>query len=160
MRINFYSTECHTCRKYVRAGEGVWSGETYCEPCHIANELAIQVRVQTEIAERIAYWITSLIPTYLAEANIKPATWQNALIKITNGRTTDLNEMTHDEVEKAMREIGKRAQAKETKIKREALKADGKCLRCGGAGRSDNWSATGYTCYACNGSGKAQEAVK
>lgn len=113
--------------------------------------------MQTEIAERMAFWISTIIPTYLAEANIKPATWEKALLKITAGRTTDLNEMTYDEVQSAMREIAKRAQAKETKIKREALKADGKCLRCGGAGRSDNWSATGYTCYACNGLGKAQE---
>lgn len=160
MGTNFYATECHTCRKYVRAGEGVWSGETYCEPCHIANELAIQVRVKTEIAERMAYQITSVIPTYLAEANIKPATWEKALLKITQGRTTDLNEMTHDEVQSAVHEIGKRAQAKETKVRRDVLKADGKCLRCGGAGRSDNWSATGYTCYSCNGSGKSTPLVK
>jgi Zn finger protein HypA/HybF involved in hydrogenase expression len=161
MRTNFFPTDCFTCHKYLPAGAGIWSGTTFCDTdCLNAYDQAIRVRIQKENDERKAYWITSIIPSYLAEANIKPATWEKALLKITAGRTTDLNEMTYDEVEKAMREIGKRAQAKETKVKREALKADGKCLRCGGAGRSDNWSATGYTCYACNGSGKSQEAVK
>lgn len=28
-----------------------------------------------------------------------------------------------------------------------------KCGRCGGAGSSDRWAHTGYTCYDCNGSG-------
>lgn len=28
-----------------------------------------------------------------------------------------------------------------------------KCTRCGGAGRSEKWRATGYTCYDCGGSG-------
>lgn len=36
-----------------------------------------------------------------------------------------------------------------------------KCGRCGGAGRSDKWAYTGYTCFDCNGSGRgAIETVK
>jgi hypothetical protein len=29
------------------------------------------------------------------------------------------------------------------------------CFRCGGAGGSDKWAHTGWTCYDCNGKGKA-----
>lgn len=28
-----------------------------------------------------------------------------------------------------------------------------RCTRCGGAGRSDKWAYTGYTCFDCNGAG-------
>lgn len=30
------------------------------------------------------------------------------------------------------------------------------CDRCGGAGGSDNWAYTGWTCYECGGTGKVQ----
>lgn len=30
------------------------------------------------------------------------------------------------------------------------------CGRCGGAGRSDRWAYTGYTCFDCGGSGKGR----
>lgn len=30
----------------------------------------------------------------------------------------------------------------------------GKCNRCGGAGRSDRWAFTGYTCFDCGGHGR------
>jgi len=36
------------------------------------------------------------------------------------------------------------------------LKAQGLCVRCGGAGRSDMWKDTGYVCYQCEGTGKAK----
>ena len=161
MGTNFSSVGCYFCHKHVAARTGIWSGETYCdEQCQLDADAECKARNKRECDDRKAGWITLWIPSCLAEANIRAATWEKALLKITAGRTTDLNEMTYDEVESAMGEIAKRAQAKETKIKREVLKADGKCLRCGGAGRSDNWSATGYTCYSCNGSGKATPAVK
>ena len=35
---------------------------------------------------------------------------------------------------------------------------DWKCPRCGGAGFSDKWIATGRVCYACGGSGKRPAA--
>ena len=31
---------------------------------------------------------------------------------------------------------------------------DWDCPRCGGAGRSDNWWRTGFTCHECGGTGK------
>ena len=34
------------------------------------------------------------------------------------------------------------------------------CDRCGGAGGSDAWSYTGWTCYKCGGSGKMQSSWK
>ena len=47
------------------------------------------------------------------------------------------------------------AQAKADRIAaNKQLKADGKCTRCGGAGRSDNWIATGSVCFKCDGTGK------
>ena len=105
-------------------------------------------------------WITIFIPQWLADANLKPATYEKILLKASTGRTIDLNEMTYAEVEKVISEVSDRARAKQKKIKRDALKSDGKCLRCGGAGHADKWAQTGHTCYSCNGSGKATPAVK
>ena len=34
------------------------------------------------------------------------------------------------------------------------------CPRCAGAGESDNWWATGRTCYACGGSGKRSKPLE
>ena len=117
-------------------------------------------RINKANEERRQVQITILIPNTVERARIKTETWNKVLLKITNGRTTNLNEMTYDEVQSALYESCRREDSKKAKVKREALKADGKCLRCGGAGRSDNWSATGYTCYSCNGSGKAQPIIK
>ena len=105
-------------------------------------------------------WINIWIPSWLEEANVRPATYEKILLKASNGRTTDLNEMSYREVEKVINDISDRARAKRKKIKREALKSDGKCLRCGGAGQADKWAQTGLTCYSCDGSGKVTPSVK
>jgi hypothetical protein len=110
-------------------------------------------RINKANEETRQQWITIFIPSWLADANLKPATFEKILLKASKGRTTDLNEMSYREVEKVLFDVSDRARAKQKKIKREALKADGKCLRCGGAGQADNWAATGFTCYACNGTG-------
>ena len=43
-----------------------------------------------------------------------------------------------------------REKAKAADLKRRGLKV---CRRCGGAGGSSQWDATGYNCYGCGGSG-------
>jgi hypothetical protein len=61
----------------------------------------------------------------------------------------------------AAKEINQKRKAEFAKAKADCivsnkqLKADGKCTRCGGAGRSDNWIATGSVCFKCDGTGKA-----
>lgn len=117
-------------------------------------------RINKENEETRQQWINKWIPSWLEDANLRPATYEKILLKASNGRTTDLNEMSYREVEKVINDVSDRARAKQKKIKREALKSDGKCLRCGGAGRADKWIATGSTCYSCNGSGKAQPVIK
>jgi len=107
-----------------------------------------------EVAERRNQHITIFIPATLERAGIKSETFTKVLLKITDGRTSNLDDMTAQEVAKALDEACKREDAKTAKVKREALKADGKCLRCGGAGQADQWAATGFTCYACNGTGR------
>lgn len=98
-------------------------------------------------------WINIFIPSAIERAGIKIATFNKICLKFTDGRTIDLNEMTFSEIDKVHTEVARREDAKKAKVKREALKADGKCLRCGGAGQADQWAATGFTCYACNGTG-------
>lgn len=33
------------------------------------------------------------------------------------------------------------------------------CIRCGGAGGSDAWAYTGWTCYECGGTGKGKDEI-
>ena len=134
---------------------------TYCdEACEDAALAAQAAFAQRQKEEWRQSWINVFIPQSLTTAGMKPATWEKVLLKITNGRTADLNDMTFREVELALEEADKRAHAKTAKVKREALKADGKCSRCGGAGQADKWVRTGLTCYSCNGSGTATPEVK
>ena len=162
MRTNNYSANCHFCQKHVPARMGIWSyGETYCnDQCETDHYARYAERMKIVAEERRQLQINSFIPQWVAEANLKPATYEKVLLKASKGRTADLNEMTCEEVAKVLSDVSDRARAKEKKVKREALKADGKCTRCGGAGRSDKWCQTGYTCYECNGSGLAQPKVK
>ena len=161
MRANFESADCFFCHKYVARGAGHWNSVTYCnEACEDAALVVRAAEAQRLQEETRQQWINKWIPSWLEEANLKPATYEKILLKASTGRTIDLNEMTYVEVEKVINEVSDRARAKQKKIKRDALKSDGKCLRCGGAGRADKWAQTGHTCYACNGTGKAQPAVK
>lgn len=52
--------------------------------------------------------------------------------------------------EARLAEANRKRLAFEAGLRREGLV---RCPRCGGAGRSDAWWATGYTCYDCNGRG-------
>jgi hypothetical protein len=33
------------------------------------------------------------------------------------------------------------------------------CIRCGGAGGSDKWAYTGWTCYECGGTGQGKDEI-
>ena len=161
MGTNFESADCFFCHKHVARGAGHWNSVTYCnEACEDAAMVVRTADAQRLLEEWRQGWINVFIPQSLAKAAMKPATWEKALLKITNGRTADLNDMTYAEVELALEEANKRADAKTAKVKREALKSNGKCLRCGGAGQADKWVRTGLTCYSCNGSGTATPEVK
>lgn len=126
------------------------------------NETSEQrsARIAKDMEDRRLGWITIFIPQCLERAKVKPATWEKALLKITNGRTTDLNEMSYHEVEATLEEADRRACVSIMRERLTSLKSDGKCLRCGGAGQADKWAQTGLTCYSCNGSGKATPSVK
>ena len=52
----------------------------------------------------------------------------------------DRNKIEHDKMEEI----------------KASLEAQGLCVRCGGAGFSDQWKDTGYVCYKCEGTGKAK----
>ena len=48
----------------------------------------------------------------------------------------------------------KEADRKRRRAELAALKAANICPRCGGAGGSDAWLSTGWTCHRCHGTGK------
>ena len=77
-----------------------------------------------------------------------------AVIRKVVGADIALNEMTWEQITDVRNELTRRSDAR---LRRESLqtwKDEDKCPRCGGAGGSDKWSFTGWTCNRCNGSGK------
>lgn len=78
----------------------------------------------------------------------------DAVIKKVLGSVVALNEMTWEQITDVRNELTRRTDAR---LRRESLqtwKDEDKCPRCGGAGGSDNWKFTGWTCNRCLGSGK------
>jgi hypothetical protein len=78
----------------------------------------------------------------------------DAVIQKVLGSTPALNEMTWEQITDVRNELTRRSDAR---LRRESLqtwKDEDKCPRCGGAGGSDKWAFTGWTCNRCNGSGK------
>ena len=96
MSENFRSADCHSCQKHVPARMGIWSyGETYCnDQCETDHYARHAERVKIVAEETRQLQINTFIPQCLAEANLKPATYEKVLLKASKGRTTDLSEMT------------------------------------------------------------------
>jgi hypothetical protein len=126
---NKYSGECVYCHNTVPAGFGFYNGSTSC---------ADLVEVEDGYG--------------LAEVTCKNA--EGALINFfTSKKYIAGREAIKQAAEKRRADI---AQAKKDRVvATKKLKAEGKCTRCGGAGRSDNWIATGSVCFKCDGTGKS-----
>jgi hypothetical protein len=127
--VNKYTGECIYCHNIVPAGTGIWNGSTSCADL-------VEVRDGYGLIETTcknnkgAMMNLFMSKSYIAK--------REAVKAINDKRKTEF------------------AKAKADRIaSNKQLKADGKCTRCGGAGSSDNWIATGSVCFKCDGTGKA-----
>jgi len=131
------------------AGKGIYDAWTFCSTtCSNTHEQNRLASIERETQERIAFQRT-LIPNLLANFSAKQI--ETMFAKTTNNRTSNVNELSADELVNLLETINRR---NKQKTSREAKKTnDGKCRRCSGAGRADKWERTGSICYRCDGSG-------
>jgi hypothetical protein len=127
--VNKYTGECIYCHNTVPAGAGIWNGSTSCADL-------VEVRdgyglIETTCKNNEG----AMINLFMSKGYIAKC---EAVKEINDKRKAEF------------------AKAKADRIaSNKQLKADGKCTRCGGAGSSDKWIATGSVCFKCDGTGKA-----
>ena len=154
---NRYPGNCFNCGTHVAAGRGVYHyGDTYCTEAHMEQTIAENDaridRQQTELDERRR---TIFIPGFIAELNLSNDKVADLCVKVS-GKTT-IADMTTHELAALLDEFNKIKNRRDRAAEIRDLKRDGKCVRCGGAGRSSRWALTGFVCYDCNGSGINQQ---
>tara|TARA_R110000868_G_C10666158_1_gene746204 strand:+ start:367 stop:777 length:411 start_codon:yes stop_codon:yes gene_type:complete len=129
-RINKYAGDCVFCHNTVPAGFGYYNGCTTCADLVEVEDGYGLVEVTCKNAE-------GALMNYFASK--KYVAQKEAMKAHRKEVGLHLEKMRNENI----------ATNKE-------LKAEGKCTRCGGAGRSDNWIATGSICFKCDGTGKAK----
>jgi len=127
---NKYTGECIYCHNTVPAGTGYWDG---CITC-------------ADLVE---------VEDGYGRTEITCKNNEGAFINLFKSKSYVAKcEAIKAEKEKRSAELRK---AKADRVAtNKKLRADGKCTRCGGEGRSDNWIATGSVCFKCDGTGKAK----
>lgn len=158
-RRNHYPAHCAWCDTYVPAQRGVWSyGSTYCDAtCEADFHQNAVERQRIEIETR------RILQQRLIADSLRPesdTTIAKVIGKATAGRHQTLDnliEATAEDVDAVMQAVAKRDRAKRTRVARAEAKRTNTCRRCGGAGASDRWIATGRICFDCHGTGKDHE---
>lgn len=126
---NKYMGECAFCHNTVPAGMGFYNGSTTCADLVEVEDGYGLVEVTCKNNEGAVknYFMSK---AYIAQ--------REAVKAINEKRKAEFAKAKADRV-----------------LTNKKLKDEGKCTRCGGAGRSDNWIATGSVCFKCDGTGKA-----
>jgi hypothetical protein len=184
MSTNRFKGECTCCGKSVPAGAGIHEqGKLTCSETvpvritlmesiwvcipefnirfgvHLADideayefEFARRLKEDTERQETTRL---HLVNGGLEDLAVKASVRSLAQVIAKFAKTeSELNDLTFEQAVLVRNELNKRIQRKASAKRLDEFKASDTCSRCGGAGRADKWSQTGYTCYQCGGSGK------
>lgn len=137
MNINKYRGRCSGCACMVEAGEGFYNGGVWCEE-----------------------------PKRGYDFGFRDETYACRQYHVIENRKRAAAEIRRAEYEASPEYAAMRAERDAESLKRGqaelAINAQGRktCVRCGGAGRSDKWHATGYTCFTCEGAGTVEMSEK
>ena len=184
MSTNRFKGDCICCGKSVLAGAGAYEhGRLFCTetvPVQLTLMESIWVcvpdfnrrfgvnlanmdeayefefaRRKQELAEAHEAMRLSLVNGGLVELASKARVRSLAQVIAKVAKTeSNVEDLTWDEARLVRNELNNRIQRKATAKRLDEFKDSDTCSRCGGAGRADKWSQTGYTCYQCGGSGK------
>jgi hypothetical protein len=149
---NRFKGFCYGCEDFVPAGEGIYtSGEVFCtEPVDLQQvPESLRDRYKLTVKRWAVCWkrVNEILGTDFATVE--------DLLEQTKAEY-EANKPTPEEIA-ANRAAAKEVMKEDAKKRRQEL-ADFKkrnvCPRCHGAGGSDAWLHTGWTCHRCFGSGK------
>lgn len=139
-RPNRQKGKCASCGATVPAGDGFYNGETYCKDAFLSKGHGFFCLNRDGI-------IATLAAEQAKEEKQKAE--------------ADAHSAERAEARRAESEVYLASPERKAEIAREKAKAADRkrrgvvvCSRCGGAGSSSRWFATGYTCYKCGGSGE------
>jgi hypothetical protein len=146
---NRYKGQCHTCTTFVAAGEGVYDGGyVFCSESVYKQDAPESMRVFFNawgfscLNEFNRQAGTSFVDRFAVCDALKAETQANA----PTAEEIAANKAASDLANKLAR-AARRAELRQ-------LKESNICPRCMGAGGSDAWIHTGWTCNRCLGSGK------
>jgi len=153
---NRYAGTCEYCQAHVAKDQGIYTwGVTCCSDEHYKLEVA---RHDARIDERDHdIWVQQrdlFIPNFITELGLDDAKVAKLVTKITEGRTTNIADLTSGETPKMLRELHKIQDRRNNTKRINEHKLANRCPRCEGQGGADKWNATQWTCYECGGSGK------
>lgn len=146
---NRYKGQCHTCATFVAAGEGEFDGGyVFCSESVYKQDAPESMRVFFNA------WGFSCLNEF---NRLTGSTFADrfAVCDVTEAEAK-ANAPTAEEaaaIRVEMETLNKLARAARRAELRQ-LKQSNICPRCMGAGGSDSWIHTGWTCNRCQGSGK------
>ncbi len=153
---NRYAGTCEYCQAHVAKDQGIYNwGDTFCNADHMtAHGEALEAQQAAEELERFILQRDKFVPSMIEELGLKPERVAKMCEKFSDGTATTIDGLTPKQVSKLLNKLGDlRYQRKQAAEGRQAKKDD-RCTRCDGAGGSDRWADTGWTCYQCGGSGR------
>ena len=149
---NRFKGFCHGCGDFVPAGEGIYEGgEVFCtEPVDLQQvPESLRDRYKLTVKRWAVCWkrVNAILGTDFATVeDLQQQQQAEYKANLPTAEEIAANKAASDLAEKEARKL-RRAELKELKIKDI-------CPRCHGAGGSDTWIHTGWTCHRCFGSGK------
>jgi DnaJ-class molecular chaperone len=146
---NRFKGQCHTCKVFVPAGEGEYEGGyIFCSESIGTSDVPESLR------NTFNAWGFSC----LNEFNRKAGTSFLNRFQARDAMRTEAQATAPTAEEIAVNKAASDLANKQIKAARRAelrkLKQDDVCPRCMGAGGSDAWHHTGWTCNRCHGTGK------
>lgn len=149
---NRYKGTCYGCGTFVAAGAGIYaSGEVFCsEPVDLQDiPESLKERFKVTVKRWATCWarVNTILGTDFAD--------KDALLDQLKAEY-EANLPTPEQIA-ANKARAQQVMAEDRKQRQKELKEfrdRNICPRCNGAGGSDAWFATGWTCARCHGSGK------
>ncbi len=153
---NRYPGTCIHCATKVAAGAGIYNyGDTFCNTDHFdAHGQALEAQQTAEEHERFILQRDKFIPAMIEELGLKPERVTAMCEKFSDGTVSTVVDLDPKQAGKMLNKLGDLRYQRAQAAKGRQAKKDDKCTRCGGAGGSDRWAETGWTCYQCKGSGR------
>ena len=137
-RSNRFKGKCVSCGIAVAEGAGFYNGYTYCDQAFSASGYGVFCFRKDGIIALLESKHASAV------ASVVEVAAQNAAISAASKAAREAYIASPEQQEKAADRKSRGVIA---------------CRRCGGAGGSTQWVATGTTCWGCNGTGEIGEGA-